>query len=129
MSSLAIQTLSSSRLYSLTVDYFSNDYDILDRVAMAVPNLRKLKLNEKHHPQRHHDHARRPWNDLRSWHLTLLRLVHLEELMVRTLVSIPNQDTEPGSNGQLLSHWFKGAAGEWSRVAIRNISRTQTFTL
>lgn len=47
MAALAIQTLSSSYLYCLTVDYFTNDYDVLLRVANAAPNLRKLKLNEK----------------------------------------------------------------------------------
>ena len=51
MSFLAVQAISSSRLYSLSVDFFSNDYDILLRIAAAAPALRKLKLSEKPHPQ------------------------------------------------------------------------------
>ena len=51
MSFLAIQAVGSTQLYSLSVDFFSNDYDILIRIAAAAPNLRKLRLNEKPHPQ------------------------------------------------------------------------------
>ncbi|KAJ8463967.1 hypothetical protein ONZ51_g9905 [Trametes cubensis] len=89
MSSLALRTLSSSHLHSLTVDFFDNDYDVLLHVIEAAPNLRKLKLNEKAHTQRRHDGGmRRPWNDLREWHRALLRLPLLEEFMLRTLISV-----------------------------------------
>ncbi|KAH9854806.1 hypothetical protein C2E23DRAFT_883370 [Lenzites betulinus] len=93
MSALAVQTISSSRLHTLTVDHFSTDYDILARVAAAAPNLRKLKLNEKPIPGRRHGQLRRPWNDVRAWHAALLQLASLEELMVRALISIgsPNR--------------------------------------
>ncbi|CDO68113.1 hypothetical protein BN946_scf185044.g21 [Trametes cinnabarina] len=47
MSSLAVWSLSSSNLHTLTVDYFTNDYDVLSRVIFATPSLRKLRLNEK----------------------------------------------------------------------------------
>ncbi|OJT09095.1 hypothetical protein TRAPUB_5 [Trametes pubescens] len=50
VANLAIQTLSASHLHTLTVDCFSTDYDILSRVSLAVPNLRKLKLIEKPQP-------------------------------------------------------------------------------
>ncbi|KAI0363072.1 hypothetical protein BV20DRAFT_1058363 [Pilatotrama ljubarskyi] len=89
MSSLAIRSLCSSNLHSLTMDYFINDYDSLLLVVSTTPNLRKLKLNEKAQPQRRHDGGvRRPWNDLREWHRALLRLPYLEELMLRTLICI-----------------------------------------
>ncbi|KAI0654540.1 hypothetical protein C8Q70DRAFT_1058313 [Cubamyces menziesii] len=88
MSSLAIQNISSPRLHTLTVDHFSNDYDVLSRVATAVPNLRKLKLNEKPTSERGDGRHHRPWNDLRAWHHTLLQLPYLEELFMRTLISV-----------------------------------------
>ncbi|KAI0652977.1 hypothetical protein C8Q70DRAFT_1059734 [Cubamyces menziesii] len=88
MSALAIQKISSPLLYSLTVDHFSNDYDILSRVAAAVPKLRKLKLNEKATSERGHGRVRRPWNDVRGWHSTLLRMAELEELHIRTSISV-----------------------------------------
>lgn len=47
MAALAIRSLSTSPLYSLAVDFFSDDYDILTRVVAAAPLLRKLKLVEK----------------------------------------------------------------------------------
>lgn len=50
MSTLAIQTI-TSRLHSLTIDYFTNDYDILARIAATLPHIRKLKLNEKRYPE------------------------------------------------------------------------------
>ncbi|KAJ8457604.1 hypothetical protein ONZ51_g11428 [Trametes cubensis] len=89
MSSIALRSLSSSHLHSLTVDYFNNDYDVILHVINATPNLRKLKLNEKAQPQRRHDGStRRPWNDLQEWHRSLLRLPFLEEFMLRTLISV-----------------------------------------
>ncbi|OJT07709.1 hypothetical protein TRAPUB_1399 [Trametes pubescens] len=59
MSSLAIQTI-TSRLHSLTIDYFTNDYDILARIATTLPHIRKLKLNEKRYPEvvSYSDHPR-----------------------------------------------------------------------
>ncbi|KAI0653765.1 hypothetical protein C8Q70DRAFT_937436 [Cubamyces menziesii] len=106
MSSLALQSLSSSHLHSLTVDYFNNDFDVLLHVIDAAPNLRKLKLNEKAQPQRRHGGSmRRPWNDLRAWHRALLRLPLLEEFMLRTLLSI-----RTGSRTELdiVSAWALG---------------------
>ncbi|KAI9057612.1 hypothetical protein FKP32DRAFT_1681295 [Trametes sanguinea] len=88
MSSLAVRSLSSSHLHTLTMDYFTNDYDVLSRIIFATPNLRKLKLNEKAQRERRHGSIRRPWNDLRQWHSALLRLPQLEELMLRTLIFI-----------------------------------------
>ncbi|KAI0827483.1 hypothetical protein BC628DRAFT_1418575 [Trametes gibbosa] len=102
MSALAVQAISSSRLYSLTIDHFSNDYDVLSRVASGLPNLRKLKLNEKAH---HDGHQRRPWNDLRGWHLTLLRLQKLEELNVRTLINITSANR---TEQDVISAWANG---------------------
>ncbi|TBU28224.1 hypothetical protein BD311DRAFT_807054 [Dichomitus squalens] len=46
LASLAIQSVSVSALYSLTTEFYSNELDILMRVAISFPNLRKLKLNE-----------------------------------------------------------------------------------
>lgn len=47
MAALALQSLSTSPLYSLSVEFFSDDYDILSRIVSAAPTLRKLKLVEK----------------------------------------------------------------------------------
>ena len=46
LASLAIQSVSAPALYSLTIELYSNELDILMRVAISFPNLRKLKLNE-----------------------------------------------------------------------------------
>ncbi|KAI0363916.1 hypothetical protein BV20DRAFT_1057656 [Pilatotrama ljubarskyi] len=105
MASLAIQTLAASRIHTLTVDCFSSDYDILSRVVFAVPNLRKLKINEKPQPQRRHNHARRPWNDLRAWHHTLMQLPSLEELMLRTLVPVSGPSR---SEARVVNGWARG---------------------
>ncbi|KAI9060541.1 hypothetical protein FKP32DRAFT_1678860 [Trametes sanguinea] len=89
MSSLAVRSLSPAHLHTLTMDFFTNDYDVLSRVIFATPNLRNLKLNEKAQLERRRDGSiRRPWNDLREWHRALLRLPHLEQFMLRTLVFI-----------------------------------------
>ncbi|CDO75810.1 hypothetical protein BN946_scf184951.g8 [Trametes cinnabarina] len=88
MAAMAINALSTSPLWCLTIDFFSDDHDILARIASAAPNLRKLKLIEKPRAQRRFRHTRRPWNDVRQWHLTLLRLPHLEELLLRTHLTV-----------------------------------------
>ncbi|KAI0366440.1 hypothetical protein BV20DRAFT_1055587 [Pilatotrama ljubarskyi] len=105
MANLAIQTLVASRIHTLTVDCFPSDYDILSRVVNAVPNLRKLKINEKFQPQRRRNHARRPWNDLRGWHQTLMRLRSLEELMLRTLVPVSGPSR---SEARVVNGWARG---------------------
>ena len=46
MAALAVQALSTSPLYSLCINFFSDDYDILTRIVAAAPHLRKLKLVE-----------------------------------------------------------------------------------
>lgn len=51
MAATAINALSTSPLYSLTVEFFPNDYDILARITAAAPHLQKLKLIEKPQPQ------------------------------------------------------------------------------
>ncbi|RDX40104.1 hypothetical protein OH76DRAFT_1490579 [Lentinus brumalis] len=107
MSFLAVQAASSSRLYALCVDFFSNDYDVLIRVAAAAPNLRKLKLNEKPHPQRRLQPTRRPWNNLREWHRALLRLPLLEEFMLRTLLSLASAHR---SEVSIVLAWAEGVA-------------------
>ncbi len=106
VAALAINALSTSPLWSLTIEFFSDDHDILARVAGAAPNLHKIKLLEKPrtqvwdvlyrppyivsdgHFQRRFHHARRPWNDLHNWNSTLLRLPHLEELLLRTYLTV-----------------------------------------
>ncbi|KAI0655859.1 hypothetical protein C8Q70DRAFT_1057070 [Cubamyces menziesii] len=107
MSALAIHNISSasSRLYSLAVDHFSNDYDILSRVAAAAPNLRKLKLNEKPTTERGEGRLRRPWNDIRGWHLTLLQMTHLEELHLRTSISVA---TPTSKELDVVTGWANG---------------------
>ncbi|KAI0355759.1 hypothetical protein OH77DRAFT_1511553 [Trametes cingulata] len=105
IANFAIQSLSASRIHTLTVDCFSSDYDILSRVVAAVPNLRKLKINEKHHPQRRHNHARRPWNDLRGWHQALMQLRSLEELMLRTLIPVCGPSR---SESRVINGWARG---------------------
>ncbi|RPD81758.1 hypothetical protein L226DRAFT_564423 [Lentinus tigrinus ALCF2SS1-7] len=64
-----------------------------------------LQLIEKPCAHRRFHHARRPWNDLHQWHLTLLRLPFLEELMLRThlVVAGPRR-----SEDTIVSTWANG---------------------
>lgn len=43
----AINALASSPLFSLVIEFYSNDYDILERITRAAPRLTRLKLIEK----------------------------------------------------------------------------------
>ncbi|KAI0753040.1 hypothetical protein C8Q80DRAFT_1267478 [Daedaleopsis nitida] len=88
LAALAINALSTSPIYSLTIDFFSNDFDILARIAYAAPRLRKLKLIEKPRALHRETVGRRPWNDLLAWHRTLMQLMFLEEFMIRTPMTI-----------------------------------------
>ena len=47
MPSVAIRSLSTSPIHTLSIDFYPDDYDILSLIAAAAPNLRKLKLWEK----------------------------------------------------------------------------------
>ncbi|TFY56543.1 hypothetical protein EVJ58_g7576 [Rhodofomes roseus] len=102
---LAVRALSTSPLYSLSLDFYATDYDMLLRVAAAAPNLRKLKLVEKFRPQRRGHQSRRPWNDMISWHQALLRLSFLEEFALRSLVRV---FTSRRPDVQVISGWANG---------------------
>lgn len=54
----AVDMRSFSHIYSLTLEFHSNDYDVLDRVVRSAPSLVRLELIEKIQPQ-----ARPPFND------------------------------------------------------------------
>lgn len=56
--------------------------------------------------QRRHENLRRPWNNIRDWHNTLLRLASLEELMVKTLISISSSNRTEQS---VVTAWASGA--------------------
>lgn len=117
---LVVHSLSASPLYSLSVDFFSNDYDTLSRIAAAAPRLQKLKLVEKPGVQVSHSRRiagvsltgiqrqpqqnRRPWNDVASWHQTLLQLSYLEEFVLKTLVRISPRRSET----EIITRWAYG---------------------
>ncbi|TFY62459.1 hypothetical protein EVJ58_g3837 [Rhodofomes roseus] len=103
---LVVHALSKSPLYSLTIDFYPTDHDVLARVAAAATTVKKLKLVEKSRPQRRGGHtARRPWNDAASWHRALLALPCLEEIALETdaLISTPRR-----SEAQIISSWANG---------------------
>ncbi|TFK80422.1 hypothetical protein K466DRAFT_605346 [Polyporus arcularius HHB13444] len=112
MAAVAINALSTSPLWTLTIDFFADDYDILTRIAGAAPNLRKLKLLEKPRAQRRFHHTRRPWNDVHQWHLTLLRLPYLEELLLRTHLTVTGPRR---SEDTVVSAWANGALSRTTR--------------
>ncbi|TFK83032.1 hypothetical protein K466DRAFT_655439 [Polyporus arcularius HHB13444] len=158
MAALAIQALSTSPLYLLCINFFSDDYDILARIVAAAPRLRKLKLVEKPRAQRRFHHARRPWNDLQEWHRLLMRLPFLEEFMLRTSASIssPRRSEQavvtiwangtnhgarhpnlyhisilqqgPDADAQPLSHYFR-RHGTWQRVNEALVNAAHSFTM
>ncbi|RDX50949.1 hypothetical protein OH76DRAFT_1481996 [Lentinus brumalis] len=71
-------------LYSLTLDFFPADTDILISIALVAPRVRKLKLLEKSVHVGRRISTRRPFNDHLTWHRCLRKLTCLEEFALRT---------------------------------------------
>ncbi|KAI1788017.1 hypothetical protein LXA43DRAFT_895320 [Ganoderma leucocontextum] len=65
-------------LFALTLDFFPDDYDILESVVRVAPRLQKLKLIENHRAYV------RPFSGQLSWSRSLFQLEHLEDLSLRT---------------------------------------------
>ncbi|KAI0688943.1 hypothetical protein C8Q76DRAFT_635134, partial [Earliella scabrosa] len=74
-------------LFALTLDFFPDDYEMLDQIVRAAPRVQKLKLLEKPCTYRRDGlsrPSRRMWNHATRWARSLFRLEHLEDLALRT---------------------------------------------
>ncbi|TFK82414.1 hypothetical protein K466DRAFT_500376, partial [Polyporus arcularius HHB13444] len=96
----------ASSLYSLTIDFFADDTDILQSIALASPMLKKLKLIE--HPSRRRASTRRAFNDHLSWHRGLRKLAFLEELSLRTSAPLVRRSGELAAERRLIMGWATG---------------------
>ncbi|KAH9919200.1 uncharacterized protein BXZ73DRAFT_80410 [Epithele typhae] len=101
----AMGVLAACPVEALSIDFHDDDHDILGRIAVNMPNLRKLKLTEKSCAKRRADYARRSWNDLDAWHTALLRFSELSILEVYTAATV---STDSRSEGEVVNGWAKG---------------------
>ncbi|KAI0755753.1 hypothetical protein C8Q74DRAFT_1441953 [Fomes fomentarius] len=92
-------------LFALTLDFYPDDYDILQNVALAAPRVQKLKLLEKPRQYRRMLHARRAWNDARAWAHVLKKLDFLEDFALRTASSITRAPYKIASEQKTLLKW------------------------
>ncbi|KAI1788733.1 hypothetical protein LXA43DRAFT_894149 [Ganoderma leucocontextum] len=112
-------------LSALTLDFYADDYDILQSIVRVAPGLQKLKLLERPRAYRRQSHARRAWNDAASWSVNLLRLQWLEELAIRTASSVIRSSRDVDSEGKTLMRWVARS----SRAAKRPIRAIEHPTL
>ncbi|RPD67642.1 hypothetical protein L226DRAFT_527732 [Lentinus tigrinus ALCF2SS1-7] len=76
----------------------------MESIIAVAPKLRKLKLLEKPRSYRRKCHARRAWNDARSWYRSLLRLDALEDLALRTAAAFIHYPTAAAER-QIVLRW------------------------
>ncbi|KAI1782176.1 hypothetical protein LXA43DRAFT_906548 [Ganoderma leucocontextum] len=104
----ALRSFGAPSLSYLSLDFFPDDYDVLQEIVSAVPRLRKLKLLEKHQKTRRQSHSRRAWNDVARWSGWLSKLTYLEELALRTAASVVRNAANVNCEKATLLRWISG---------------------
>ncbi|KAI1795830.1 hypothetical protein LXA43DRAFT_1090464 [Ganoderma leucocontextum] len=99
----------ASGLYSLTIDFFPDDVDVLDNLSLFAPFLRKLKLLEQRGASvRRVQSGRRPFNDALTWARALRKLRFLEELSLQTSAGLVRQPGNYDLERSLVLGWVYG---------------------
>ncbi|KAJ3558932.1 hypothetical protein NM688_g641 [Phlebia brevispora] len=108
-SSTILRTLRSySSLYSLTVEFRNDDYDILCGISGLAPTLRKLRLLVQPSFQRRERQSRRAWNNTVIWARDLRRLQRLEELLIQVDNALVNNPRAEDEEEMLIYKWLSG---------------------
>ncbi|PIL29463.1 hypothetical protein GSI_08405 [Ganoderma sinense ZZ0214-1] len=97
-----------SGLYSLTIDFFPDDIDVLDNLSLFAPFLRKLRLLEQRGAFRHNRSGRRPFNDALVWARALRKLRFLEELSLQTSAGLILRPGDYHLERSLVLSWVYG---------------------
>ncbi|TFK82787.1 hypothetical protein K466DRAFT_603392 [Polyporus arcularius HHB13444] len=95
-------------LYSLTVDFFPADTDILLSIALVAPRVRKLKLLEKSVHVGRRISSRRAFNDHLTWHRHLRKLPNLEEFALRTAAPLVSRGGDYNLERRMVVGWACG---------------------
>ncbi|KAI1782405.1 hypothetical protein LXA43DRAFT_905897, partial [Ganoderma leucocontextum] len=112
-------------LVALTLDVRANDYGILQSIIHCAPMVEKLKLLERPPSiQRRQVHARRAWNDAKSWSSCLGRLERLEDFALRTSSALIRSPTV-GNEQKKFVRW----ATRVSRASSTTVGRHAHPTL
>ncbi|KAI0700644.1 hypothetical protein C8T65DRAFT_580128 [Cerioporus squamosus] len=97
-----------SELYSLTLDIFPADMDILVSIALVAPMVRKLKLIEKLIHVGRRISSRCAFNDYLTWHRCLRKLTCLEEFALRTLTPLVRTCGDYALERRMIIGWVYG---------------------
>ncbi len=112
-------------LYSLSIDIFPDDTNVLSGILRAAPRVKKLRLLERqgnmvrHHPyfrchsdrdrlQERRTYRRRVFNDYITWYRDLRKLVLLEELAVQTAFPLSSRPGHADSERRVINGWVSG---------------------
>ncbi|KAI9069149.1 hypothetical protein FKP32DRAFT_1608528 [Trametes sanguinea] len=107
-------------LYQLTLDFREDDGDhMLGCIAVACPQLRKLKLLEQPARTGRSLSHRRAWDHHQSWWRALRRLSELEELLLRTEAPLVRTAAEVSLERQVVLTWIYGTRRPALRTAAR----------
>ncbi|KAI0709164.1 hypothetical protein C8Q76DRAFT_626689, partial [Earliella scabrosa] len=120
----------TSLLY-LTLDFYPYDYDIIDRIAFATPQVQSLKLIERLLAQRRGTNVRRAWTDGQTWHNSLCALTRLESLALRTASPLIRDPADLAQEREVVLRWVLGEGlealqGHLMLSYVRIWYRTQT---
>ncbi|KAI0083223.1 hypothetical protein BDY19DRAFT_998749 [Irpex rosettiformis] len=113
----------NNNLTNLTLQFFSNDYHILDKIATFAPKLCKLRLVELLTPARNgRVPARRVWKAVNCMADSLKKLPLLEEFMLDSLddlVGRGGRKSRRQQEGELIHGWLTGRRRPWLRIGHR----------
>ncbi|KAI0744428.1 hypothetical protein C8Q76DRAFT_788965 [Earliella scabrosa] len=95
-------------LFTLTLDFYPDDYDLVDQIVLAVPRLQNLKLLEKPRTfgrDGHSRSSRRVWNHASRWSKSLFRLDRLKDLRLRTAATFTGLSTSLDTEQATVIKW------------------------
>ncbi|KAI0708442.1 hypothetical protein C8Q76DRAFT_799707 [Earliella scabrosa] len=92
-------------LFEMKLDFFPDDYDLLDQIVIVAPRLQRLKLLERPRAYRRDTQSRRSWNHSTRWSNSLFRLDRLEDFALRTASELTSSPSSPAKELQTVRKW------------------------
>ncbi|KAI0735940.1 hypothetical protein C8Q76DRAFT_792425 [Earliella scabrosa] len=114
-------------LFELKLDFFPDDYDLLDQIVMVAPRLQRLKLLERPREYRRNVQSRRSWNHSTRWSNSLFRLDCLKDFALRTASELTSPPMSVAKELLTVKKWSTKITRPSRSVVCKHAHPTLTY--